>query len=281
MRSAEELTAMMPSHGGGDGGIQLRQTRFRQVLVEDWQIPEGARVLEIGCGQGDASLVLADAVGEHGRVLCVDLAEPTYGAPLTVGQSTRHLKEGPFGDRFEFRFQFDALNSANAFKADEFDFVVLAHCTWYFQNLDALKRTLTQIRPWAKTLCLSEWDLEPQSIDQLGHFLSVLIQGQVEAYKADGRANVRTPYSRETLHRLLKEADWQVASERLLDASELDDGRWEIGGCLAATPNELESLEIPPKGREFLRSQLDVLKRLSGSSKKLPLPAYSVVARRT
>ncbi len=60
-----------------------------------WQIPAGARVLEIGCGQGDTTAVLADAVGSAGRVIAVDIADPSYGAPVTIGESARHLSDGP------------------------------------------------------------------------------------------------------------------------------------------------------------------------------------------
>jgi SAM-dependent methyltransferase len=37
-------------------------------------------VLEIGCGTGALTLPLAEAVGEHGRVVAVDISEPMLGA---------------------------------------------------------------------------------------------------------------------------------------------------------------------------------------------------------
>jgi SAM-dependent methyltransferase len=40
----------------------------------------GERVLEIGCGTGALTLPLAEAVGEHGRVVAVDISEPMLGA---------------------------------------------------------------------------------------------------------------------------------------------------------------------------------------------------------
>jgi SAM-dependent methyltransferase len=140
-RSAEELAALMASSADSPGQ-QLRQTRFRVALVGDWRIPEGSRVLEIGCGQGDTTAVLADAVGSHGRVIAVDLAEPGYGAPVTVGDSAQHLSSGPLGARIKFRYGFDVLDPENAFPDDAFDAIVLAHCTWYFGSLDQLRETL-------------------------------------------------------------------------------------------------------------------------------------------
>ena len=41
-------------------------------LIGDCAIGPGMRVLEIGCGVGDVSMLLADAVGESGSVVAVD-----------------------------------------------------------------------------------------------------------------------------------------------------------------------------------------------------------------
>jgi len=279
VRTAEELALLMAA-SGPSRDEQIRQTRFRLQLVKDWQIPLGARVLEIGCGQGDTTAVLAEAVGPTGLVVAVDLADPSYGAPVNLGDSARFLSGSDLGDRIEFHFGFDVMDPANAFPADSFDFIVLAHCTWYFSSLDRLQETLAYIRLWGRKLCLSEWDLQPLSIDQLGHLLAVLIQGQVESYKTESEANIRTPYSREALHAILENSGWQVATEHLVDASELADGRWEVGGCLASSLREAEELGLPPKLRSLLGSQVDVLRRLSKQADVRPLPSYSILATR-
>ena len=48
-------------------------------LIKFWGITPGSRVLEIGCGQGDCTTVLADAVGPDGHVDAVDPGAPDYG----------------------------------------------------------------------------------------------------------------------------------------------------------------------------------------------------------
>lgn len=48
--------------------IQKIQTEHRLKLAEFWNIKEGDRVLEVGCGQGDTTVVLAHVVGEKGFV---------------------------------------------------------------------------------------------------------------------------------------------------------------------------------------------------------------------
>jgi SAM-dependent methyltransferase len=279
-RSAEELAALMAASADSPGQ-QLRQTRFRRALVEDWQIPEGSRVLEIGCGQGDTTAVIADALGSRGRVIAVDLADPSDGRPVTLGESAQHLSNGPLGERIKFRYGFDVLDPENAFPDDAFDAIVLAQCTWYFGSLEQVGATLRQIRAWAPRLHLSEWDLEPRSVDQTAHLLAVLIQGQIEAFKAESSANVRTPYAREALRALLGETGWQVASEALVDASELDDAAWEIDACLADALPEIAGLAMPERLRTLVTSQGHVLRRVAERDGTRPLPAYSIVAERT
>lgn len=59
--------------------IQHSQTLHRLALLQHWNIPAGCKVLELGCGQGDCTTVLANAVGEQGRVVAVDPADLEYG----------------------------------------------------------------------------------------------------------------------------------------------------------------------------------------------------------
>ena len=56
------------------------QLAHRIHLVKDvFDIPLGAKVLEIGPGQGDCTVVLAAAVGDEGRVDAVDPGDLDYG----------------------------------------------------------------------------------------------------------------------------------------------------------------------------------------------------------
>jgi SAM-dependent methyltransferase len=278
-RSAVELAPLMAAYALSPEA-QLRQTRFRIALVESFGLPEGSRVLEIGCGQGDTTAALADALGPRGRVVAVDLADPSYGAPVTIGDSAAHLSAGPLGKQIKFRYGFDVLDPQNAFPEDAFDAIVLAQCTWYFGSLAQVRATLDRIRPWAARLCLCEWDLEPRSVEQTAHLLAVLIQGQIEAFKEESLANVRTPYSREALQRMLGETSWAIASEALVDASELDDARWEIEACLGDALPAAAALGLPARLQTLLASQGDVLRRVAERDGTRPLPAYSVVAER-
>lgn len=65
--------------------IQLQSTEHRTFIVEKWDIKPGSKILEIGCGQGDCTVVLATAVGESGHVVAIDPGDPDYGACLFLG----------------------------------------------------------------------------------------------------------------------------------------------------------------------------------------------------
>lgn len=71
--------ARVSLHDPAHFNIQHSQTLHRLVLLQHWNIPTGSKVLELGCGQGDCTTVLASAVDEQGRVVAVDPAGLDYG----------------------------------------------------------------------------------------------------------------------------------------------------------------------------------------------------------
>ncbi|MYX74785.1 methyltransferase domain-containing protein [Streptomyces sp. SID3915] len=279
-----DLRAKAPSLASGMAAAdhspdsQLSQTRHRAALVASWHIAPGSTVLELGCGQGDMTAVLAEAVGPDGRVVAVDVAEPSYGAPVTLGESAARLAAGPLGPRIDFRFGTDVLDPSVEFPESAFDHVVLAHCSWYFASLEQLRDTLARVRPWARRLWFTEWDMTPASGDQLAHLLAVLIQGQIEAAGSHGQGNVRTPFSREGLLRLLPEAGWTADGSGSVDTEELQDGDWEIAACLDLAGTEERLATLPEPVRQLVLSQVDVLRAIAKPRCNRTLTAYSVTA---
>jgi SAM-dependent methyltransferase len=274
-RSSTETIADAMAATRLDPPTQHAQTRFRQGLAGAWTIPAGATVLEVGCGQGDTTAVLADAVGPAGHVVAVDIADPSYGSPITIGDSLAHLRSSPLGSRVEVHLRFDVL--ATSFPSNHFDYVVLANCGWYLPSLEHLHRLLSHVRPWASVLCLSEWDLTLTTPAQLPHLLAVLIQAQLEAYTPGNGNNIRTPFSRPTLDRVLTGAGYTVTASHVIDTAALRDADWEIHTAAAmATPALLGAMPTPV--RDLVTSQLDLLGAVANPSANTPLPAYALTA---
>lgn len=116
----EEIVKCMPINEF-DSTIQKVQTEHRLKLVDFWNIKEGSKVLEIGCGQGDTTAVLAYTVGETGFVHGIDIASPDYGSPVTLGNSMAFLKNSPLGNRIKVNFELDILQAEVDFPEKSFD----------------------------------------------------------------------------------------------------------------------------------------------------------------
>lgn len=280
MQETAESIARLMATGTNNLSVQVAQTQFRLQLVEQWHIPPGAKILEIGCGQGDMTAVLAHTVGDAGHVMAVDSAPPEYGSPVSIGEAAAHLKQGPLGSRMKFCFQYDLLNSSLDFSSNAFDFVVLAHCSWYFASPQSLRMLLKYMCLWANRLCFSEWDMVPQTLDQVAHLLAVLIQGQVETYKMASESNIRTPLSRARLKQILQETGWRIETEAILDSSSLQDAGWEIAHCLRTSLLEASGLNLSAKMLDVLSSEVDILREMAERGPKRSLDSYAILAQR-
>ena len=74
-----------PSHRNGK---VIPQFQHRLSLASKWDIAPGSHILELGCGQGETTLVLAHLVGPTGSVVGVDPAQLDYGL---LPRLTNHL----------------------------------------------------------------------------------------------------------------------------------------------------------------------------------------------
>ena len=157
----------------GDDTIQRTQLKHRIDLVEAFGIQDGMSVIEVGCGQGDTTVALADRVGESGRVLAVDIAPPDYGAPITLGEATSSIAASSLGSRVEFQLETDLLD----FPDGRFDVAVLSHCSWYFRDLEQLLLILKKLRRMAARLCIAEWDVNYTQLSQRSHFTAAVFFG--------------------------------------------------------------------------------------------------------
>lgn len=260
--------------------IHAAQSHLRRRLVESWPIKPGHKVLEIGCGQGDMTEVLAEAVGPQGHVTAVDIADPSYGAPLTLAEATNIIRKSKVGQRIDFRFNFNVLDAAIQFDPNSFDAIVMAHSSWYFASPALLSLTLEKMRPWAKQLFFAEWDLQLHHESQLAHFMAITIQKQVEALRTESSSNVRTPLSKPEFEAVLKRAGWEIRSEKRIDSPALQDADWEISTCLSTSLTLARDLSTDQVFIGNIEKQLAQLRQVALTEKNRALSCYSLVARR-
>ncbi|WP_419882174.1 class I SAM-dependent methyltransferase [Peribacillus sp. B-H-3] len=262
-----------------NSSIQKVQTEHRIKLAQFWGIKEGSRVLEIGCGQGDTTAVLAYLAGETGFVHGVDIASPDYGAPATLGASADFLKKSYLGNRITFDFETDVLSPGVDFPDNYFDFIILSHCSWYFKSSGEFSSVLNRSRKWGRQLCFAEWDARITSIEQYPHLLAILIQAQYESFKNDSDSNVRTLFTPDDAKRIAREAGFTIQKETSLFSPGLQDAEWEIDYLLQEYHGEMSLIdEMPDKLKSLIHSEVNLLQESIKHRQVKPMSIYACTA---
>lgn len=209
---------------GTDNSIQKNQTAHRMRLIEQFDIQVGDYVLEIGSGQGDTTAALAAYLGPNGKVHAIDIASPDYGAPLTLGEATTHIKQSDIGSRITFDFETDLLHASFS---GTYDVAVLSHSLFYFKSHQQILDTFKKVRLLAKKICIAEWDIVPYIPAQMAHSQAILIQSLYNQYvQTDG--NIQNLLTIDEIEHLLVEAGWTIGATATVDAKQLLDGQWEV-----------------------------------------------------
>ncbi|MBC1499702.1 methyltransferase domain-containing protein [Listeria weihenstephanensis] len=272
-KKTEKIVACMLRDKASDE-IQTVQTGHRIKLVEFWDIKEGDRVLEVGCGQGDTTAVLAYQVGETGSVFAVDIASPDYGAPFTLAQSTYQLLQSELGSRIEFQLETDILRGDLAFDPNVFDVAVISHASWYFSSKSELLEMLKILKKWAKRICFAEWNPHLTDARQESHLLAVLVQAQYEAFKSETESNVRTFITPDDIVEMAQSQGWQVTSEGDIWTREMQDAGWEASFVVHHIAEEIAKQEaLPAKFKELLLTQANLIQ----VDTVLPMSSYCCV----
>ncbi|KAF7330443.1 Methyltransf-25 domain-containing protein [Mycena venus] len=236
--SKATLAERIASLSGYGPMSSVPQAQYRLDLIAKWPITSGARVLELGCGQGDTTLALAEAVGETGHVDAVDPGPLDYGSPKTLGQAHDTISAGPMGPRITWiQAEPLAFLSANP-DAPRYDVAVLAHSLWYFSSPTLILETLRVLATRARRVCIAEWSLScAEGGSGTTHILSVLAQAAMEVSKPVSESNVRTVVSPARIKDLAKQAGLvlQADSEALVTPGVgVHDGRWETEHAVRA-----------------------------------------------
>ena len=130
------------------GGLVERRVRaVNDLLLARSEVAAGESVLEIGCGTGAATVPFAQAVGEHGRVVGVDISEPMLAG------ARKRIAESGLGNvsLIEADAQF------HPFEPDRFDLITSRFGVMFFADpVAAFRNVLPAARPGGR-LCFACW----------------------------------------------------------------------------------------------------------------------------
>ncbi|WP_188455441.1 class I SAM-dependent methyltransferase [Virgibacillus oceani] len=259
--------------------VQRIQTEHRVKLAQFWNIQKGHKVLEIGCGQGDTTVVLAHFAGEEGLVHGIDIGPSDYGSPITLGESADYIMKSTLGKQIQMEFEVDPLSPEVDFPENFFDCIILSHCSWYFKSFEELQEVLQKVKKWGKRLCFAEWDTAIQSIEQYPHLLAILIQAQYESFKQNSDSNVRTLLTRDDCRLAAENAGWNILNDSTIFSPELQDATWEIDQTISGLDMELcKSNSMPDKLERLIRSEISMLQQFITSNTIIPLSVFAFVA---
>jgi ubiquinone/menaquinone biosynthesis C-methylase UbiE len=266
-----------------DNDEKSLQLLHRMALVNTWAPGIGNRVLEIGCGQGETTVVLAAAVGTLGRIWAVDIAPAAYGRPVSLGEAHTCIKSLSPGERIEFLLSTDLLDPHMDFPENFFDLAVFAHSSWYMSSPQELGRLFARVRPWARRLGYAEWDAKPRCFQQLPHVLALLLQAHMHRVAPQiSTANVRSLILPEDARELAESAGWALIEERIVDTSTpLGYGKfWEIQKALEMAEHLTGSDDVglSKDVRELLLAWQHLLRQISCESSNLSLSTYMFLA---
>ncbi|KAJ6020461.1 hypothetical protein N7540_005965 [Penicillium herquei] len=220
-----------------DGGSSEPQIQGRLDVCRKWGIPPGSKVLEIGCGQGDCTLVIAYVVGDQGHVTAIDPAPLDYGAPMNLGQAQDKLKQCPIGDRITFHQSNLEAFLASSASESVYDYAVFAHSIWYLPSTEVLREMLAALRGRTKHLLIAEYSLDIRGdITALPHMLAAISQAEFNSRDAalDRNDNIQSIMSPQTITQLASQTGWILQKEDIIESPEgKEDGKWEVSRVLS------------------------------------------------
>lgn len=227
-----------------DDPIQQIQLQHRFSLVEAFAIQPGMTILEIGCGQGDTTVALADAVGPNGHVIALDIADGEYGAPMTLAQAHARIQASSLGDRITFHLNTDFLNWVSPVHIDA---IVLSHCSWYFRDAALLTTYFQKMNTLTKRICFAEWAMQIDDISQRGHFHAVSILALYSAF-IENDGNIQHVFSPKQVEQFARDSHFTLREQKIIDAHYLQDGEWEkayaneLISAFTKAPHAIQSL---------------------------------------
>lgn len=268
LRPPEELQkCLLENDRSPDPAHTLAAIKHRQRLVRFWGITRGASILEIGCGQGDCTVVLADAVGPEGVVVGIDPGSDDYGIP-SLGRAHKHVKASVVGKQIEFVRSDAAGFLTSPTVLDRYDFIVLAHCVWYLAGPDLLAEIFELARRYARapTVLLAEYGSVTSVPAAIPHVLAAVAVSALESLlSTTSFRNIKCAVSPRQMRDAAAKSSWEVRKSVSLEPKEEQRDGWREVVMILREPyrkmfeDHVESLDVSEKTKSMLLAARDVV----------------------
>ena len=140
-------TVAGPRWVGLAGFVEKRVQKVNDLLLARSAVAPGEKVLEVGCGTGAATVPLAEAVGDTGEVVGIDISEPMLAA---ARERISHS-----GLRNITLLKADA--QVHTFEPNRFDLIASRFGVMFFADPTAAFRNLLGAMRPAGRLCFACW----------------------------------------------------------------------------------------------------------------------------
>lgn len=237
----------------------------RLNILDAWAIPTSdTRLLDIGCGQGESCLVMANT-SKNVQVTGLDRGPPDYGSPYTLAQSQEFILASPLGQRITFKRTDPVafLKGGDGQVPGSFDAACFMHSLWYFSSADEVRHVFSALAESnVSRIYIAEWAGTASRPEQEAHLLA--FQAQKKLYNmrpVEGESrlhdqNVRGALLPEELLDLAAQAGgYKVARSGSLAAPDnVLDGVWEAGYVTSNdyTQSVLELKNLDPTEKKEL-----------------------------
>ncbi len=261
LRSPQELVKFLlhlPPYSDAD--YDLASITYRQNLIKLWRIPAGARVLEIGAGQGDFTVPVADAVGPSGHVVAVDPIEPDKGTP-PIGRAQAHVKASPVGAQIDFV----RTDGASYLKetTEKFDYIIFPHTVWYFSKPAVLKEIISLAVGKASTVLIAEFAIAPCRPEAVPHLLTVLATNALESFRDETSwRNQRCGLTPKQIISEVVGAGWALSEQKVVVTPDEYKYGWREATMILNRPyyvDDVKELDVNEKTKSMLFGMREAL----------------------
>ncbi|OIW29108.1 S-adenosyl-L-methionine-dependent methyltransferase [Coniochaeta ligniaria NRRL 30616] len=268
LRPPEELQkCLLENDRRPDPDHTLAAIKHRQRLVRFWGVTRGASVLEIGCGQGDCTVVLADAVGSEGTVVGIDPGADDYGTP-SLRAAHKHVKASVVGKQIEFVRSDAAGYLTSPTVLDRYDFIVLSHCVWYLAEPGLLTEIFELAYRYgrAPTVLLAEYGSVTSVPAAIPHVLAAVAVNALESLlRAPSFRNIKCTATPRQMRDAAAKGGWVMSTSEFLEPEEAQRDGWREVVMILEKPyskmfeDHVESLDVGEKTKSMLLAARDAV----------------------